>query len=196
MFTPWEGDHYGASDNFPATLILGESHYGEDYPFPDKTIRCIRTQIEGRAWRFFTRVAASFLGHLPSREEKASFWHSVAYHNLITTPLRGPRMPPSAEQWAASLPTLESVLSDLRPGLVVVLGKRMWWQVGGMDCLADVAAQCPPGMLPPKRLKGDGTIFAAITHPSGRGFTWVAAHAHVEWAKRLALGIADPGQPT
>ena len=187
MFTPWKGSRYKAAENSPATLILGESHYGEDYPHADKTIRCIQNQINGHSLRFFTRVAAAFLGHLPSRAEKAVFWHSVAYHNLITTPLRASRVPPSTAQWDQSLPTLQGVISDLGPELIVVLGKRMWPHIAALDCLVDFAAPHPPGMSQPKQIKGGSTVVIGITHPSGRGFRWTTAHEQIQWGRRMAL---------
>ena len=174
MFKPWIGDNYWESSF--RILVLGESHYGEahlehGYELEEKTILCIQEQIDN-VWRhaFYTKIVSTFLGHRPSLSEKKIFWHQVAYHNLITEPLKEARTPPSQEQWATSIATLPSVLEDLRPDYCVCLGFRMWPHLERAFDFEPVKISADPGEC--------GVVFSptykcalhGIKHPSG-GFS-------------------------
>ncbi len=170
MFDPWIGATYQAAP-FPRSLILGESHYGEHhiqwgYDLRMKTIRSVKDQIQpNKPYPYYTKLLTAILGHKPALAEKRTFFHSVAVHNLITTPLIGIRCPPSPEQWAASLLTLPDVLASLRPDYVLVLGYRMWQRVSSMSCMKQPSGFTNVG---PCGVRTNAhVLFHGIMHPSG-----------------------------
>jgi len=187
MFDPWEGKNYWTS-GVPRTLILGESHYDKSnippkYDVRKKTIYCIEDQISHNCpYRFFTKLVSCFIGHRPALAEKQEFWHSVAYHNLITTLLPRPRCAPSASQWQDSLPTLPLVIERLKPDYVVVLGFRMWGHVAALTGMRDISDIKDVGRCG-VRAYGD-CVFHGIMHPSGRGFRLAEWRVFIASAKK------------
>jgi hypothetical protein len=170
MFEPWIGNHYNAQ-TIPKILILGESHYGDNhiklgYELAKKTIYCIEDQImHNTPYPFYTKLASTFIGHRPNLNEKTTFWHSVAYHNLITTPLVASRRAPTFEQWKESFLTLPTIINSLKPDYVVVLGYRMWKHLTVEPSLRNVPDIRNAG---PCGLRALGTsYFHGIMHPSG-----------------------------
>src|SRR5262249_43344677 len=137
MFVPWVGERYASQQEYPRTLILGESHYGAHhtglgYKVEEKTILCIKDQIENNCpYRFFTKLVSTVIGRRPVLEDKCHFWHSIVYHNLIVEPLAGPRQCPSPDLWKRSLLTLPAVFEAHRPELCIALGFRLWRELRG-----------------------------------------------------------------
>lgn len=187
MFEPWVGDNYYSTTEGPRTLILGESHYGDHhiqygYDLRKKTKLCIQQQIDG-TWRsrFYTKIVSTIVGYRPTADEKKVFWHRVAYHNLITSPLTGSRRARSYTQWQESLPTLSGVLESLKPDYVVVLGYRMWRQVASLPSIRDVTEITDTG---PCGVRAFGTCyFHGIMHPSGP-YSPLRWHAFIRSAKQ------------
>ena len=188
MFIPWVGKEY--EQQTLRTLILGESHYGNHhvtygYPLEEKTVRSIQEQIIS-AWpsRFHTKVVATMIGHLPSREEKLRFWNSVAYHNLIAEPLTGSRVAPTERQWSESVATLDAVMGQLKPAYCVCLGYRMWAELWRrvehtpVQAASDVG---PKGAFWSERFQ---CVFHGLKHPSGRGFRRADWHRYVTNLRR------------
>jgi hypothetical protein len=183
MFEPWIGTNYGQQT--PRTLILGESHYGDahvkwSYELEKKTKLCIQQQIDN-TWRsrFFTKVASTMIGHLPTLGEKKTFWNSVAYHNLITEPLTASRVGPTDLQWTSSVATLPTVMDDLAPEYCICLGYRMWGVLKHriehtpIDVPTDIG---PCGAFWSEQLH---CTFHGMMHPSGRGFRRTDWHTYI-----------------
>ena len=175
MFEPWIGKEYMSQSDFPKTLILGESHYGKhhegQYELSKKTILCIEDQIvHNCSYRFFTRLVSSLTGRRPGFHDKGIFWHRVAYHNLITEPLDGPRRCPTHDQWEESASTLPQVVSDLKPEFCLVLGYRMWNQLHWRFDFQKVVSQSEIGPCGVVYSASMNCYFQGMKHPSGRGF--------------------------
>ena len=180
----------------PKTLILGESHYGDDhikwnYPLEEKTVRSIQEQMIN-AWpsRFHTKVVATMIGHLPSMAEKKEFWNSVAYHNLITEPLSASRVPPTDKQWTTSVATLPVVFGELKPDYCICLGYRMW------NILKHLVVHTPikvaPNIGPCGAFWSEELhcVFHGMMHPSGRGFKRTDWHRHITDLREAPLGAS------
>jgi len=196
MFEPWVGEEYASQKVFPRTLILGESHYGNhhvtyNYDLKRKTILCIEDQIiHNCPYRFFTRLVSALTGKRPTLDEKRTFWHRVAYHNLIDEPLEASRRAPTAEQWERSIATLPQILADLKPEFCLVLGYRMWhklhWRFD-FQKMAVAGEIGPCGAVESPSMK---CVFQGMKHPSGRGFVnaqwsgWVENLIRENWANR------------
>jgi hypothetical protein len=187
MFEPWIGDNYYSTTEIPRTLILGESHYGNPhiqggYDIRKTTILCIEDRIiRNMPYRFFTNIVTSFIGHRPNFAETKEFWHRVAYHNLITTPLAASRRAPTYTQWQESLPTLPAIVESLKPDYVVVLGYRMWRQLASLPSIRNVPEVKDVG---PCGVRIFGTsYFHGIMHPSG-GYSPLQWHAVIQSAKK------------
>lgn len=192
MFIPWKQPDYERQS--PKTLILGESHHGDahiryNYPLEKKTILNIEQQVSN-AWvsRFYTKVAATLLGHLPSLEEKGRFWNSVAYHNLITEPLSGPRVGPTDEQWIRSFATLPTVFADLKPDYCICLGYRMWGVL--RHRIAHTKIETTSSIGPCGAFWSDAfcCVFHGIMHPSGRGYRRLDWHRYINNLRHARWG--------
>jgi hypothetical protein len=130
-FQPWIGQRYGEGLDECRTLVLGEAHYEweENQTLESQlTIECVQEQINGE-WtkQFWTNIAVALLGYRPSFEEKRQFWDSVAFYNYIQESVGfGPRTRPTRSMWLKARQPFYSVLRQLKPQLVVVLGYGLW----------------------------------------------------------------------
>lgn len=92
----WRGDFYGQADNFiggARLMVLGEAHYHHSAPIgtdtPEMTKDVVTACIEGRLganaqfFRCVERLVTKRLHEGLSREQSASFWHSVIFSNYI-----------------------------------------------------------------------------------------------------------------
>lgn len=189
MFKIWKGATYGQPENGPKTLILGESHYGYHhdtygYALEDKSILCVTNHMNGWKHRYFTNIVSTVTGKYPTLEEKRTFWNSVCFHDLITTPLSGPGVAPTFDQWNVSIPTLQRVIAEVDPEFLVVVCSRMWDRVSTLDYFEALPAQYPVGMKPAKRLKPTGAVAVSTKHPS-RFYSWRKYHPHIQFGKLL-----------
>ena len=195
MFEPWIGKEYDSQKDFPKTLILGESHYGNHhegrYELSKKTIYCIDDQIQwNNSYPFFTRLVSSLTGKKPNFEEKGEFWHKVAYHNLITEPLKGARRYPTVEQWEKSIETIPSVIEELKPKYCIVLGYRMWWRLHNRFDLEPCTSQYDAGPCGVVYSPSMNCYFHGMKHPSGRGFinaewcSWIDNFIKEKWPNK------------
>lgn len=195
MFEPWIGQEFDSQSEFPRTLILGESHYGKHhegrYELAKKTILCIEDQIvHNCSYRFFTRLVSSLTGRRPNFYDKGVFWHKVAYHNLITEPLAGPRCCPTMDQWKKSIATLPQVFEDLKPELCLVLGYRMWNQLHRQFDFQKIVNTDDIGPCGAVESNSINCILMGMKHPSGRGFVnaqwsgWVENLVREKWPNK------------
>ena len=155
-FNPWIGSRY-ALDGIGGKrlLILGESHYGGDschYPeFTTEVIRDMALQ-KGRL-PFFSRIQRLVIGGRGgfSVEERADFWHRVAFYNFIQTSLEVLGSRPTYEMWQMGREPFLQTLQELRPDIILILG-------------IELERNLPP--IP------DGITVCAIQHPSAIGFSY------------------------
>lgn len=147
---PWIGNQYGESTLFNGgLLVLGESEYqvkvGQQ-PSRGDTQYCVKQVINGNGSAFWTKVASLFLGHKPQDdEERARFWHSVAYYNFIQTHAGfGPRVRKTPEMWIGAPEAFKEVLQKHSPNYVVVLGFENWNHRGRHDRLGAYLKAEPP----------------------------------------------------
>jgi hypothetical protein len=106
-----------------------------------------------RRSKFFTKIARLFLGYgrALSDEERADFWHQIAFYNYVQWWLDDRGVRPTPEMWrTAQAPFLE-VLQELRPKLVLVLGREL-------------ASELPS--IP------EHIVTLPIPHPSSYGWTY------------------------
>ena len=136
QFEPWIGEKY-FSEGFRGVrvLALGESHYAEPglarRTFTSDVIReCV---FEGRA-AYFTKVA-KLLNNLGSGEHLTDqllreTWDRIAFYNFVQQMLPAPRVRPSEVMWKQAQQLFPNLMTQLRPQLIVVMGKalREWFE--------------------------------------------------------------------
>ena len=157
QFQPWIGECYHEANLYGLRiLLLGESHYGKGDEDSSFTKRVVRKWGQDNRHRFFTTIAKFILdqgkdGNL-STEKKREFWENVAFYNyvqeIVAEEAREER--PTPGMWKRSEKAYYQVLQELKPDLVVVLGKQL--------------ARNLPAQV-------DGVALCKVTHPSG-GFKY------------------------
>ncbi len=100
---------------------------------PIRTLRSMLFTImdweKKKKLRFFTTVAKILSGQ-PYQwlddGKSQEFWNRVAFYNFIQTSVgTEPRMRPTEQMWRNSEIPFNSVLSDLQPDIIVVLGREL-----------------------------------------------------------------------
>lgn len=173
IFKPWVGAKYASPDNLfnRRILVLGESHYGPaGTEHPDTTIEVVTHFTQGGARHaFFTKIAKLLLGLDETRwlgpELLAETFENVSFYNYVPR-FAGDyaRQRPSPELWEAGRAPFRRVLEDLKPDLVIVLGKALNHHVPELP---------------------SGVHRCAIQHPS-TGFSYS------EWGPRVAEAMERP----
>jgi hypothetical protein len=192
-FLPWVGSEYTKGFNGRKTLILGESHYywDESNPIAKQrriTIECIEEQIEeGYRKAFWTKLASAMIGKSPTKGDKASFWHSVAFYNYVQASAgTGPRIRPKKESWDISVSPFQIVVDELCPDIIVVLGYRLWDMLpnlsGHEGPPIEGSSASNPWFYPHK--SGQAMAFS-IKHPSS-SFSWEEWHRIISKAYQLS----------
>lgn len=175
IFKPWIGAKYASSDNLfnRRILVLGESHYGPaGTEHSDTTIEVVTHFTQGGARHaFFTKIAKVLLGLDETRwlspAMLAEVYENIAFYNYLPM-FAGDwaRQRPSPELWEAGQGPFRRVLEDLKPDLVLVLGKELNHHV----------PQLPPGVHR-----------CPIQHPS-TGFSYA------EWGPLVAKAMIEPAR--
>jgi hypothetical protein len=189
-FEPWKPP--GDDPRFMGIrlLILGESHYdeGETYSpevqkeFTKDIVKRWGAEAEGYR-RFFANVYRTFNesdGH-HSSEDFRSFWTKVFFYNYVQELVSGgPRQRPSSPAWASSADAFHSVLDDVKPEAVVVVGKTTWNMMSERN--AERIADDPDGLGPIWRYdyEGGACYVAHTNHPSKTGYS------ATEWRPRVS----------
>ena len=132
IFEPWVGKKYAQNNHFGARiLVLGESHYGEEFETqPNVTSEVVRLLAQTKRHSFFTKISKVLLGIDGTiwLDDKArgEIWEHVAFYNYIQGFVStDPRVRPTSTMWAsAQLPFLQ-VLRDIKPQVILVLGKEL-----------------------------------------------------------------------
>jgi hypothetical protein len=133
-FKPWIGKNYHTNGlNGIKILFLGESHYGKaGNEKADTTINVIKRLALGeqRYHRFFTTIAKFALlkgaKNKISKKERKEFWESVAFYNYVQEFVGDKsRIRPTKEMWQSAKKPFCEILEELKPQLIVVLGKEL-----------------------------------------------------------------------
>jgi hypothetical protein len=96
------------------------------------------------------KACKSYFLFLDGKGIRAAFWEMVAYCNFIQSfPGARSRIRPSQEMWSMGRESLLLTVHELKPQLVIVLGKEL------------------KGHLPELP---EGVQVCGVPHPSGRGF--------------------------
>ncbi|WP_457940823.1 hypothetical protein [Mesorhizobium sp. 10J20-29] len=146
MFTPWVGNKFG-SGNDPIgakrILVVGESHY-DDYEervgqeVPEMTrdaMRLYESRPAGKRWvRTFDNVAWAVSGknrielEANGKRGELDVWNSLAFYNYIPVVLaksaRSTR--PTSQQFRDGQRHFETVLSEVRPQILLVCGYELF----------------------------------------------------------------------
>lgn len=130
VFEPWIGSKYFNSNRFGVrVLILGESHYAPDNASPTFTSQIVRDEAQDGRHSFFTKVSKVLLGlgnGWIDDETRSEVWEHVAFYNYIQGLVgKGSRIRPSQEMWANSRRPFLYVLNELKPDVLLVLGKQL-----------------------------------------------------------------------
>ena len=135
-FKPWIGERYEKRELFGLRiLLLGESHYGEPgEENEDFTIDVVRHWGQQARHSFFT-ITAKFLlrkgaGEWLSDDDRSDFWEKVAFYNYIQELVGSDsRIRPTSKMWQNARSSFLSLCDELKPELIVVLGKELCWNL-------------------------------------------------------------------
>ncbi|MFO1343621.1 MAG: hypothetical protein U1F05_10890 [Burkholderiales bacterium] len=130
-FEPWIGEKY-LSEGLSGVrvLALGESHYAEpEFASPTFTTEVVRECVyEGRV-AYFTKVAKLLRGmgagvYMPN-DVLRDTWDRIAFYNYVQQMLPAPRVRPTEAMWKEAQEIFPSVIGQLQPQLIVVMGKHL-----------------------------------------------------------------------
>ncbi len=134
---PWIGENYDNPTHFKyKTLILGESNFTSP---PDNfnsslVIRCVKDDLSSNSQerdtngfcRFSTKLRRIIFGQ-NERLGPNGLWQDVAFYNFIQMLVGdSPRIRPTQEMWADSIPAFNEVINLTQPLRILVLGKANW----------------------------------------------------------------------
>ena len=187
-FLPWIGAGYGRPNALglpPRLLVLGISHHrralaqgGLDILLErDLTRRIVARHVEDGTFRFFTLVRRTVLGPASPAASRGSFWHGVAFYNLVQRLFERPYEPVPAADVRASHAAFTDVLARLGPSHVLVTGLDLWRQMPPADAQGRVIEAA--GSCRDTAVYGAGAQAAlamAVPHPASFGFTYEPWH--------------------
>ncbi|MBP1805527.1 hypothetical protein [Rubellimicrobium aerolatum] len=195
-FRPWMGEHYRTPTGITAgrrLLVLGESHYVDENErgmvgtTPPGFTRTVveKLALAERPYPFFDKiarlVAADADGRI-TRDRTAEFWQSVAFCNFVPVIVGENRVP---DQWMfkAGTETVQSLLDELEPEVVIACGIRLWdYFAPNLEGYSGPAYQTD--------VHDDGrAIFGKFYHPSARKFRLG------DWAPRARRLLDQAGKP-
>lgn len=205
---PWVGVNY--KDRKIKTLVLGESVYDWNPKDPSSAERIsdshnLRKLHKAHVFDFnrnsrFVRniERAIFSKKNPTNEEKAYFWNSVVYHNLVNRVIKTKKHRPSYDDYYFGWKVFEKLTSVFDVDQVIVYGlegikikafKNYYKDVGAAPLqssnLGKVGRSMPKKFVIEKDGKTVSILF--IRHPSAY-FGWK------KWSNVIRSEIAVPGQ--
>ena len=150
FFNPHVGKNYETNKfNDIKLFILGESHYCGDAceicglksnndcsNFTTDVLNRYFNYKKGKTghedWmKTFTRFTNILLGGQVANKTNLEFWDSVIFYNYVQSSTKGPRTPPTAQQFIDSEEAFFLVLKKYHPDLILVWGKRLWQNLSG-----------------------------------------------------------------
>lgn len=172
-------------------LLVGESHYDEGRPCPPEEEAGFTAAVV-RDWTvaatgpqpFFVKTFQTVTGRAAGWSDPAfaAFWNSVFFYNYVQTFMPGfaGDSRPAAADYEASHEAFHTVLADIRPDAVLVLGAQVWTHMSsrGASLFADDADGL--GRIWRYQAGAARPLAAHTRHPSGsRGFS------PAKWAPRV-----------
>ncbi|BEG46689.1 hypothetical protein KXR38_005439 [Escherichia coli] len=153
-FIPFVGSKYENSIYGLKLLVLGLSHYGDaDDNYPDFTKDVIAENAYTTGNRFFTILTNVLRLSRESitDDQRKITWENIAFYNYIQQIVgeKG-RISPTKEMWDSAREPFLSVIKQLQPNVILVLGTELW------DHLPEV----------------DGVEWCWIRHPSSSNFSY------------------------
>jgi hypothetical protein len=188
-FLPWVGPSFGTGPlGERRLLLLGEAHYSDD-PADDipGLTKDVVSRVENNKQKlpFFTK-AAQVVGRasgLAATEDSRDVWASVAFYNFVPQmAASAARVRPTPEMWKAGGAPFATVLDDVRPARVLVLGADVWNHLSGQFLAGWTSQPITVGqpIFQWSGPDGRGIITTWIDHPSSFGFSvehWVGRAA-------------------
>lgn len=184
FFKPWVGAEYASGGIFgKRILVLGESHYTDGEPDPEKTTKVLNEYLSYDTsvpsyLQSFNKFERSLAGAAANGAVRRQIWNSVVFYNYLQTPMSGPRQAGQKSDYAASAAAFFEVLERYHPEYIIVWGYRLWdflpanrWEWG--ESLTVNGKSYNVGAY----LLSDGTRVKAISvkHPSA-GYSWAEWH--------------------
>jgi hypothetical protein len=141
-FKPFIGENYDKQEF--KMLVLGESHYLSnsdilEYENNNKNTETITTSVLLRFLNYktgkkcfeiwmntFTKFCNVLEGRKTSKIETFNFWKNCSFYNYVQTPMIGPRISPSKEEFKKSLNAFLIVLDEVKPDIIFIWGYRLW----------------------------------------------------------------------
>jgi hypothetical protein len=139
VFKPWVGKYY--KNKSTKILVLGESHYLDDYK-PDETtlelkkvtseiikkyLKYKNGKVEHEKWmNTFKKFTNVILATQVDITELVEFWNSVVFYNYVQEPMSGPRLSPTTNDFKMSALAFFEVLKKYQPDIIIAWGDRLW----------------------------------------------------------------------
>ena len=149
-FLPWIGDDYDKGLSYDKDgklilgteqnpgkklLVLGESHYIEDYD-PDVDISHFTRDVifnyvdldaPFQRWmNTFTKFIRALYGEDMDRAQCAGLFSHLAFYNYLQVPISGPRMAGSNDDYEKAQAPFFNLLEEIKPDAVIIWGNRLW----------------------------------------------------------------------
>ena len=149
-FLPWIGKDYENGINYDEggklvfgtkekpgkkVLILGESHYIEDYD-PDVDISQFTREVvdyylspetQHQLWmNTFTKFSRALVGEEIDRKQCSKVFDYLAFYNYLQVPVTDPRIAGEDDDYEKSQSPFFYLLEKIEPDVVIVWGNRLW----------------------------------------------------------------------
>lgn len=150
IFEPWVGKNYQKGLYDKKVLVIGEAHYCES---PEEFERRYHGDLdlcrkktsfeiqenltdESKSPSEYTKIVKMVLGldsnKVLTSEEKEEFWNSIAFYNYVQNgSIVCSDNPPTKDMWDLSKKAFYSVVEDLNPDFILVLGEELWENIPG-----------------------------------------------------------------
>lgn len=175
-FQPYIGEFYNDSRYGIRLLVLGESHYDDDYSAgSDFTSYVVDQNAFVAGTSFFTKLTKLLKGTDAdlTEEDRVEAWKHIAFYNYVQEIVGDTaRISPTTEMWEAAREPFEEVVNRLKPNVILVLGVNLWNQMYN---------------LPPECQ----VEWASVTHPSG-GIKYEPSFAEIAKAITKVGGVYPP----
>ena len=199
FFEPWICSNYSTGGIFGKKILaLGESHYcdveecggcmpGHRFESCDMTSDVVRKYIEAETspedkWVSTFRKFERFLvNDYTESVDSKNIWESIAFYNYLQIAISGVRKAGESNDYKDSETAFFEVLNKLRPDLVIVWGKRLYFAMPGDRWQEDKPIMVGKftAYTGSYEIKGGTKIrVIAINHPS-TAFSWDAWHVRV-----------------
>ena len=198
MQHPWVGKNFGTKENFfggKRILIVGESHDGKNPDNFGTSIPALTREYVAQhlAWAphertpLFTRLVALLTGNWGSQDRKLAdeIWHHLAFYNYVPVIAAvGPRMF-DWSLWEKGEPEFNTVLEELKPDAIIVLGYRLWQNAYYRHCDGTIDRMDTEARFVKTVFQGMHIPTMKIAHPSSTKY-YKPMELHPQFKKMLS----------